>query len=75
MMRVGIDLGGSHIGIGVVNKEGKIVQKIEKRLMGEEKKDIKGNVEPYIIQIVNELFETYKIERIGMAVPRNNLWW
>ena len=75
MMRVGIDLGGSHIGIGVVNKEGKIVQKIEKRLMGEEKKDIKGNVEPYIIQIVNELLETYKIERIGMAVPRNNLWW
>ena len=31
-MKVGIDLGGSHIAIGVVDNKGKIVEKTEKRL-------------------------------------------
>ena len=29
-MKIGIDLGGSHIGVGIVNEEGKIVTKKEK---------------------------------------------
>ena len=33
-MKIGIDLGGSHITIGVVNKNGKILEKTEKRLKG-----------------------------------------
>ena len=40
-MKIGIDIGGSHIGIGVVDKNGKIVEKIEKRLTEVEKKNIK----------------------------------
>ena len=31
-MKVGIDLGGSHIAIGVVDSRGVIIEKIEKRL-------------------------------------------
>ena len=31
-MKVGIDLGGSHIAIGVVNDKGKIIEKFEKRI-------------------------------------------
>ena len=36
-MKIGIDLGGSHIAIGVVNNNGIIVEKIEKRIMSKEK--------------------------------------
>ena len=28
IMKIGIDLGGSHIAIGVVNSEGKIIEKV-----------------------------------------------
>ena len=31
-MKIGIDLGGSHIAIGVIDDKGYIVEKIEKRL-------------------------------------------
>ena len=39
-MKIGIDLGGSHIAIGVVDNKGFIIEKIEKRLMQKEKKNI-----------------------------------
>ena len=32
-MKIGIDLGGSHIGIGVVDTDGNIVEKFEKRIV------------------------------------------
>ena len=40
-MKIGIDLGGSHIAVGVINEKGYIVEKIEKRLMSKEKSNIK----------------------------------
>ena len=39
-MKIGIDIGGSHIAIGVVNSNGIIVEKIEKRLTQKEKTNI-----------------------------------
>ena len=39
-MKVGIDLGGSHIAIGVVDNKGIILEKVEKRITTKEKKDI-----------------------------------
>jgi glucokinase len=68
-MKIGIDLGGSHIAIGVVNNKGFIEEKIEKRLMAKEKKDIKSAIETYIVKNVNTLKEKYKITEIGIAVP------
>lgn len=68
-MKVGIDLGGSHIAIGVVNKENHIVEKIEKRLMAQEKKNIKEIIEDYIIKNVKELNRKYEITEIGIAAP------
>lgn len=68
-MKIGIDLGGSHIGIGVVDNKDFIVEKIEKRLMSKEKKDIKNSIESYIIENVKELINKYKISEIGIAVP------
>ena len=54
-MKIGIDLGGSHIAIGVINNENFIVEKVEKRLLSKEKKTIKISIENYIIENVKKL--------------------
>lgn len=68
-MKIGIDLGGSHIAIGVINNDGYIVEKVEKRLLTKDKRDIKTAIETYIIKNVKELSEKYKITEMGIAVP------
>ena len=68
-MKIGIDIGGSHIGIGVVDKNGKIVEKIEKRLTVVEKKNIKKSIEEYIVSNSLEFTKKYKIQSIGIAMP------
>ena len=68
-MKIGIDLGGSHIAIGVVDKEGRILEKIEKRLTKVEKQNIKKSIEKYIIEQVNIFQQKYKIEEIGIGTP------
>lgn len=68
-MKIGIDLGGSHIAIGIVNNKGRIVEKVEKRIFGNEKKEIKKIIETYIFNNVNKLSKKYKITEIGIAIP------
>ena len=68
-MKIGIDLGGSHIAIGVIDDKGYIVEKIEKRLLSKDKKNIKETIENYIIKNTNDLMSKYKIKEIGIAVP------
>ena len=60
-MKIGIDLGGSHIAIGVVNNLGIIEEKIEKRLTSEEKKNIKKSIEEYIFEDVEKIMSKYNI--------------
>lgn len=68
-MKIGIDVGGSHIGIGVVDNNGRIVEKIEKRLMEKEKRDIKKSIEEYVVSNFFEFMQKYKIQSIGIAMP------
>ncbi len=68
-MKIGIDIGGSHIAIGVVDKEGRIIEKSEKRLTATEKKNIKKSIEEYIFENVEKFKMKYKITQIGLAVP------
>ena len=68
-MKIGIDLGGSHIAIGVVNNKGMIVEKIEKRIMSKEKENIIKVIEEYIINNIKSLKEKYEITNIGIAIP------
>lgn len=68
-MKVGIDLGGSHIAIGVIDNNYKIVEKYEQRLMEKEKKDIKNTIEGYITDNVKKFLAKYDITEIGIAVP------
>lgn len=68
-MNIGIDIGGSHIGIGVVNKNGIIIEKVEKRILSQEKKNIKEILEKYITEQIQELTKKYKISKIGICSP------
>lgn len=68
-MKIGIDLGGSHIAIGVVDNNGRIMEKTEKRLRNMEKKNIKKSIENYIIENVEILKNKYKITQMGIAIP------
>lgn len=68
-MKIGIDIGGSHIAIGVVDDKYKIIEKTEKRLMSKEKRDIENSIESYIVSNVKELIKKYGIDEIGIAAP------
>lgn len=68
-MKIGIDIGGSHIAIGVVDDKYSIIERTEKRLMSKEKKNIENSIESYIISNVKELIKKYKITKIGIAAP------
>ena len=68
-MKLGIDLGGSHIAIGVVDNEGKILEKEEQRITIKEKENIKKFIEITILNKYKELKQKYEIEKIGIAIP------
>ncbi len=67
--KIGIDLGGSHIAIGVVDGKGKILEKVEKKLKGIITKEVKKVIEDTIIEAVNKFKEEYKILEVGIAIP------
>lgn len=68
-MKIGIDLGGSHIAIGVINNKGKIIENFEKRILNSEKKQIEETIEKNIFEQIKNLSKKYKIEKIGIAAP------
>lgn len=72
-MRIGIDVGGSHIALGIVNDDGKIIYKREKDYLFY-KEDMSEIVVNTIIELLEELIkdnniEINEIERIGIAIP------
>ena len=66
-MKIGIDIGGSHIGIGLVDDNGSIVLKQEKFL--KDKTNIEKQIEEFITENVIEICLTNNVESIGIAVP------
>lgn len=66
-MKIGIDIGGSHIGIGLVDNNGSIILKEEKFIV--EKTNIEELIEKFIIENVIKITSNYEVESIGIAVP------
>ena len=68
-MKIGVDLGGSHIGIGIVNEKGYVIEKSERRIMQKDRKDIKNIIENYMVEKIKDIIETSEISEIGIAIP------
>lgn len=72
-MRIGIDIGGNHIGVGLVDDFGKIIIKKENDILVKEKTNIKveiiENIKRYIIEILKEKNSIKNISMIGIAFP------
>ena len=73
-MKIGIDIGGSHIGVGIVDVDAKIIDKIEGDLKKYENEKIENLILLKIIDFINILLERNnlsinKIEKIGIACP------
>lgn len=66
-MKIGIDIGGSHIGIGLVDDQGYIKSKEE--IFIKDITNIKNIIEKFIIEKINEMKQDEDIEGIGIAVP------
>lgn len=66
-MKIGIDIGGSHIGIGLVDNNGSIILKKEKII--KDKKNIKEIIEEFITETVIEITLTNQVESVGIAIP------
>lgn len=73
-MKIGIDIGGSHIGIGLVNCQGEIIAKEEQDINCIKHEDAKKIIEETILILIEKLLETQKItkneiESIGISFP------
>ena len=68
-LKIGIDLGGSHIGIGLLDNHNRVVNRIEKDIyrIGREKTTILN----YINEQIETLKENNKIDLIGIVTPGN----
>lgn len=72
-MRIGIDIGGSHVGVGLI-RNGKIIKMEEKNFDKKDKENIEENIVKIIIDLINKLIEATEvklkdIEFIGIASP------
>ena len=72
-MKIGVDLGGSHVSVGVISDEGKILSKQEKDLVftNEEKELL---IRDTIVSLINNALRRinipiFLIEKIGIGVP------
>ena len=68
-MKIGIDIGGSHIAIGLVNEQGKIIDKIEEELV--ERENIAQYIVDYVDKAIEKLTKNVDIQGIGIAAPGN----
>lgn len=73
-MRFGIDIGGSHIGVGLVDDFGNIIDKKEKDLLKKEKVNIEEEITNTTKHYISEIMKEQKlkletIEMIGIAYP------
>lgn len=73
-MKIGIDLGGSHIAVGIITEKGKMIQKEEQNIIYSKEKDIKQIIVDKILSLINSVLRSsqipiFVIEEIGIGVP------
>ena len=74
-MKIGVDVGGSHVGIGLINKNGTIIAKEEQDLNNNQKdENYNQKLVETIIELITKILDKKKIDikevtLIGMAIP------
>ena len=73
-MKLGVDLGGSHVGVGLINEKYELIAKLEDNLTAEEKQNIEACIIDKIKINVESLLESQNIsinniDYIGIACP------
>ena len=73
-MKIGIDLDGSHIAVGIITEKGKIIQKEEQNIIYSKEEDIKQIIVDKILSLINSVLRSsqipiFVIEEIGIGVP------
>lgn len=74
-MNIGIDLGGSHIAVGLVDEKNNIIIKQEHNWTEDEKSNLFNSVEKQSKKIIKEIIEStnIKIDKIGIGYPSANI--
>lgn len=73
-MNIGIDIGGSHLAVGVVDDKYEIILKKEHNWTQEEKVDLSQSIQIYVKKFIKEIIEeNYSIEKIGIGFPAGNI--
>lgn len=68
-MNIGVDLGGSHIAVGLVESNGKVISKKEVKILKEDENNIKDIIENYIFNAVEEFGNLGELDNVGIAIP------
>lgn len=70
-MKIGIDIGGSHIGVGLVDDMGQIVAIEEIDIKSEDKNNIENFLKVKIVELIDRILNKTeeKIDMIGVASP------
>ena len=73
-MKIGIDIGGSHIAVGLVDNSGNIIYKREKDLFYKYNDNIKEEIEKTILDNIEKILQNQnikieQIDSIGIAAP------
>ena len=72
-MKIGIDLGGSHVGVGIIEDANLLISK-DKIFTPEDKENIENSIVKYIDELIDEVLTEQgmsidQIEKIGVAAP------
>ena len=80
-MKIGIDIGGSHVGIGLVDEFGNIQQKKEKYIVEKienesqiSKKNLKEEITQFIIQTIKEYQKMDFVENVKSGWENRKYW-
>ena len=75
-MKIGIDLGGSHVAVGIISEEGKIIAKQEKNIVfaNQTEEEIKQIIRDSILSLINNLKNILQMpifiaEEICVGIP------
>lgn len=77
-MKIGLDVGGSHIAIGAINEDYTLVLKNEKDIKISDSKNPEKTLFDNIVLLIEDMINkigTENVELIGISAPRKHKKW